>query len=318
MKYDRYLKRVERLDQYCSAFKSNSQGKFDVTLVNYRAMFIDKAKLLICSVPKASSSTWLNMMMDLEEYTNLVNRPVVSDVDPIWERISLTQNLENSTLVAERFQTYTKFFIARNPFTRILSAYTSKFTQKQYPYENMYAPKIIKANYLSHLKPDLIEKVRTYLKGTMHNNSKLELEDNIIQQIKRLDAGEGNYNIAFIEFLNYLIADIAESGRDSLDHHWAPVTIVCNPCTVRYDFIVKFETLQEDSEVLLDYVQAHYSHRNTVEFPRRSPTIDSNRCNEAFKEIPVEVKEKIYQLYKEDFIFFDYQYNGDDLTGGMC
>ena len=99
-------------------------------------MFIDKAKLLICSVPKASSSTWLNMMMNLEEDTNLVNRPIVSDVDPIWERISLTQNLNNSTHVAERFQTYTKFFIARNPFTRLLSAYTSKFTQKQYPYEN--------------------------------------------------------------------------------------------------------------------------------------------------------------------------------------
>ena len=318
IEYNRYLKRVERLDQYCSAFESNSQGKFDVTLVNNRVMFIDKAKLLICSIPKASSSTWLNMMMNLEEDTNLKTRTMVSRDDPIWERISLTQNLENSTLVAERFQTYTKFFIARNPFMRLLSAYTSKFTNKQYPYENKYAPKIIKANYLSHLKPDLIEKVRTYLKGGMHTISKLELEDSIIQQLKRLDAGEGNYNITFIEFLNYLIADIAESGRDSLDHHWAPVTIVCNPCTVRYDFIVKFETLQEDSEVLLDYVQAHYSHNNTVQFPRRSPQIDSNRCNEAFKEIPVEVKEKIYQLYKEDFIFFDYQYNGDDLTGDMC
>ena len=126
---------------------------------------------------------------------------------------------------------------------RLLSAYTSKFTQKQYPYENKHAPKIIKANYLSHLKPDLIETMRTYLKGGVNTGSTMELEESVIQQIKRLDAGEGNYNITFIEFLNYLIADIAQSGRDSLDHHWAPVTIVCNPCTVRYDFIVKSETL---------------------------------------------------------------------------
>ena len=140
--------------------------------------------------------------------------------------------------------------------------------------------RIIKANYLSHLKSDLIEELRAHLKEGM----KLELEESIMQQIERLDAGEGNYNITFIEFLNYLIGDIAESGRDSLDYHWAPVTIVCNPCTVRYDFIVKFETLQEDSELLLDYMQAHYSHNNTVEFPRRSPTIDSNRCNEALRK----------------------------------
>ena len=93
LKYDRYLKRIKRLDQYCSAFESNSQGKFDVTIVNYRAMFIDKAKLLICSVPKASSSTWLNMMMNLEEDTNLKTRTMVSRDDPIWKRISLTQNL---------------------------------------------------------------------------------------------------------------------------------------------------------------------------------------------------------------------------------
>ena len=85
----------------------------------------------------------------------------------------------------------------------------------------MHAPKIIKASYLSHLKPDLIETVRTYLEGGVNTSSTMELEKSVIQQIKRLDARVGNY-----KFLNYLIADIAESGRDLLDHHWALVTIV--------------------------------------------------------------------------------------------
>ena len=310
VRHEHLHKRIRRVEKYCSAFLPVNQGRYKFGKGYYSVLFNDKVELLQCIVQKVSSSTWVDM------FTNLIREKVnkngkgIPESHPIWNKISLSKNCDDTRLVAQRYQTYTKFLITRHPFERLLSAYTSKFTQGQDWYENTYAPDIITANYLSDLKRDLVKEVREKLKRG-ENTSNTELDASTIQQIKRLDAGVGNYKITFLEFLNYIILQITDFGRKSLDYHWAPITVVCDPCTIRYDVIAKFETLHEDSQIILDYVQDNTPNLN-VSFPKRNASITEDLCNKAFKDIPLRVRTALYRFYKEDFILFGYQYYGEN------
>ena len=320
MKYEHYYKRIERIEKYCGAFASNSHGVYAFTNGPNAVMFNDETKLLHCTVPKVSSYTWTTLFINLLDF-NLYD--YINPYDDMFaflkqyskrNETSLIYSSTDKRLVAKRFQTYTKFLITRNPFERLLSAYTNKFQSNNLAYEYKYGPKIIIANYLSHLTKDLIETVSNKLN---EGETNLGLEASVIQQIVRLGVGEGNYNITFGEFLNFIIQTVAESGIESLDYHWVPITIVCNPCTVRYDLIVKFETLYEDSQEILDYAQTNVTH-DKVQFPKRDHLITKDRCNEAFLNIPRDVRNKLHELFKEDFILFDYKYNGENSNNEFC
>ena len=312
----KYLhKRRSRLEKYCSAFPSVNQGRYNFGKGYYSVLFNDNVQLLQCMVQKVSSSTWVDVFIWLIREKIGKKRYALPASHPIWKKISLVHNCNDTRRMAQRYQTYTKFLITRNPFERLVSAYTSKFTQGQDWYEMTYAPDVIIANYLSNIKNVLVNEVREKLKrGESILNS--ELNENIIQQIKRLDAGVGNFKITFSEFLNYIIVQSTVFGRKSLDYHWAPITVICDPCTIRYDIIAKFETLHEDSKIILDYVQANTSQK--VNFPKAEPNITGDRCNEAFRDIPLSVRNSLYRVYKEDFILFDYLYRGENSNKTYC
>ena len=307
--------RSQRLEKYCNAFPSVNQGRYHFGLGYYTVLFNDRVELLQCMVQKASSSTWVWMFIELVG-GKVEKDKAIPESHPVWNTISLSKNCNDTKRMAQRYQTYTKFLITRHPFERLFSAYTDKFTKGQEWYENKFAPAIIITNYLIHLKQGVVREVREELKRG-ENISNTELDRKTVQQIKRLDAGAGNYKITFSEFLNYIITQIREHGRKSLDYHWAPITVVCDPCVIRYDVIAKFETLYEDSQSILDYVQGNSSFPR-VSFPKSNPKITEDRCNEAFKDIPLEVRNSLYQSYKEDFVLFDYQYYGKNSNKKYC
>ena len=316
VKYKRYYKRIERLEKYCTVFPSVSQGRYNLVTGLHPVLFNDKAQLLQCQVQKASSSIWVHIFLNLLEGETMEGIPDVPLTDPMWGALSLVSNFSDIRLVAKRYQTYTNFLTTRNPFERLLSAYIDKFTKKNEIFENSFAANIIKANYLSSLNPELIESVREELKNGSYDLSK-GLEETVTQQIRRLDAGFGNFQITFGEFLNYIVVFASEFGRNLLDYHWAPLTVMCDPCTIRYDFICKFETLYEDSQTILSYIQTNFDN-DIVTFPKQTPNTTVDRCNEAFLTIPLDVRKRLYQIYKEDFILSDYEYNGESPDNKFC
>ena len=300
IKNKRYSNRIQRIEKYCSEFPSQERYVYGEGLP--AVLYSDKAKLLACSVPKVASTNWANMFFKMFQLTSNVATKVTGLAKFEW--IALKFNDSDERLVAMRYQTYTKFFISRNPFERLLSAYVDKFTTKNNYYEPTFAPEIIQANYLTHLDEELIKQTRKNLKEG-NTDPILGLTDHVIQQIKRLEAGLGNYNITLMEFLNYILVISAQSGRESLEYHWRPITLICNPCKVRYDFIAKFETLYEDSQLLLNYVQPNFA-QNTLQFPKFDSAISKDQCYEAFVNIPRDMRNKLYRIYEEDFILFGY------------
>lgn len=45
----------------------------------------------------------------------------------------------------------------------------------------------------------------------------------------------------FPEFVSYLLDEI--KAKKELDMHWTPITNFCTPCQVKFNVIVKFESL---------------------------------------------------------------------------
>ncbi|KAI6647109.1 hypothetical protein LOD99_8846 [Oopsacas minuta] len=137
------------------------------------------------------------------------------------------------------------------------------------------------------------------------------VDDSIIQQIRRMNVEYGKSQITFLEFLNFVVYTFRNKGIESLDDHWKPISYFCDLCAIKYDIIAKFETLKEDSDAILNYVQRNNPNHN-VTFPDDDPYTTFDRCNEAFKIVPLHVRRSLYELFKEDYLLFDYEYRGDD------
>ena len=204
-----------------------------------------------------------------------------------------------------RYQTYTKFLIVRHPFSRLFSAYKDKFIINFQYGDSSFSDKIIRLNYLSNMTKTSIVRMRQELKrgGNKLTNG---LSDNIIKQLRRLDSKAGNFKITFLEFLNFLISKEDPNRFKGYDDHFNPAYIVCNPCSIRYDIIAKYETLLNDSNLILDYVKTHHDHN--VSFPKPNSITSSDSCNSAFKDLPLTVRRSLYEMFKEDFLIFGYEY----------
>ena len=102
----------------------------------------------------------------------------------------------------------------------------------------------------------------------------------------------------------------------------------CIPCAIDYDVIIKFETLEEDSQYLIE--QCHLEdklkviHENAAPTGARTPQgqknkskkgksgqpavkpSDNSKTLEFFKDIDKEKIKQLYEHYKFDFQIFDY------------
>ena len=294
--YERYL----TMNKYCNSPLTKIDDLYDVMGSFYRVRLSDTFKLLQCALLKVASSTWFFDILRPLEGLKEEKYPFPT----LWHKLALKFGINNPELTAMRYQTYTKFLIVRHPFSRLFSAYKDKFVVA-FQYGDRMADKIIRQNYLSNMTQTSIVQMRQELKRG-GNELTSGLSDNIVKQLRRLDSKAGNFKITFLEFLNFLISKKGPNGFTVGDDHFDPVYIVCNPCAIRYDIIAKFETLLNDSNLILNYVKTHHDHN--VSFPKSNSITSSDSCNKAFKDLPLTVRRSLYEMFKEDFLIFGYEY----------
>ncbi|XP_069063786.1 carbohydrate sulfotransferase 9-like [Pleurodeles waltl] len=62
-------------------------------------------------------------------------------------------------------------------------------------------------------------------------------------------SNESEGPLTFIEFVRFILQEPPKHS----DIHWRPMSLLCDPCNIRYDIIGKFENLKQDSNhVLMD------------------------------------------------------------------
>ena len=59
--------------------------------------------------------------------------------------------------------------------------------------------------------------------------------------------------------------------------------------------------------MILDYIQANNKMNPRMYFNLFEPQTSSGSCTQAFKQIPIDIRRKLFEIYKHDFGMFGYK-----------
>ena len=105
-------------------------------------------------------------------------------------------------------------------------------------------------------------------------------------------------NITFDEFLNYVI----NIGKGYWNEHWQTYDKLCHPCGIQYDFIGRFENLEEEANFVLSGI----SRKPGVLFPHVQPSSTLSKLSFYFLQIPRERLDKVLRIFSGDSEMFGY------------
>ncbi|XP_048453949.1 carbohydrate sulfotransferase 10 [Rhincodon typus] len=174
--------------------------------------------------------------------------------------------------ITKRLKTYFKFFIVRDPFERLISAFKDKFL-KNPRFEPWYR---------HNIAPAIIQKYRrnrTETKG-------LQFDD-------------------FIRYLgdpNHKWLDV-KIGEPII--HWATYVELCAPCEIKYNIIGHHETLEKDAP----YILKKAGMSNLVSYPPIPPGITAynrTKVEQYFSGIGKREIKRLHARFQGDFKLFGY------------
>nr|XP_046249577.1 carbohydrate sulfotransferase 8-like isoform X1 [Scatophagus argus] len=229
----------------------------------------DRSKLLYCEVPKAGCSNWKRVLMVLGGSATST-RDIPHDAAHYANNLRRLESYDHAD-IADRLHSYTKVLFVREPFERLVSAFRDKFESPNSYYHPVFGRPII-------------SRYRT----------------NATRTALRTGAG-----VTFREFVQYLLDVRRPVG---MDIHWEPVSQLCNPCLLRYNFIGKFESLEEEANFLLQSIGAP---RNLTfpDFKDRNPRAErtsSKITQRYFAQLNSTERQKAFDFYYMDYLMFNY------------
>lgn len=260
--------RRELMRNMCSKYKSHTSRT--ITREHVRMIYVeDRYKLLYCEVPKAGCSNWKRTLMVLAGLAS-DTRTISHDTAHYKNHLKRLDSFDYNGIM-HRLQTYTKVVFAREPLERLVSAYRDKFENPNRHYHSVYGRPII-AKYRPHPSPEA------------------------------LSTGNG---VTFTEFVQYLLDVHRPVG---MDIHWNLVDNLCHPCLIDYNFIGKFENMQEESNFLLRLMKAP---RNLTlpQFKDRNPKdqkTSSEITEKYFAQVSPWQRQRVYDFFYMDYQMFNY------------
>ncbi|XP_063165134.1 carbohydrate sulfotransferase 11 isoform X2 [Candoia aspera] len=263
--------RRDQVTETCRANSMSSRKRRVLTPNDLKHLVVDEDhELIYCYVPKVACTNWKRVMMVLTgrgKYTDPMEIP--ANEAHVSSNLK-TLNQYSIPEINHRLKNYMKFLFVREPFERLVSAYRNKFTQKyNTSFHKRYGTKIVKRQ-----------------------------RKNATQEA--LHKGD---DVKFEEFVAYLI-DPQTQREEPFNEHWQTVFSLCHPCHIHYDLIGKYETLEEDSNYILQLAGVG----NYLKFPTyaKSTRTTDEMTTEFFQNISSEYQTQLYEVYKLDFLMFNY------------
>lgn len=108
---------------------------------------------------------------------------------------------------------------------------------------------------------------------------------------------------SFTEFLLF----IAKEKR--FDEHWAPFFDTCQPCSIDYDYIFKFDSLSSEYNFFItENSLSNYLNYIKVDRENTSSQGITNdlMAKKYYKEVPASLLLSIFKIYELDFLLFSY------------
>ena len=192
------------------------------------------------------------------------------EIEKVHGSVLRTLNTFQQKDITMRLQTYTKMLVVREPLQRLVSAYRDKFENPNTYYHPSFGIPII-------------SKYRA-------NASK-----------EALRTGDG---VTFQEFIQYLLDVYRPVG---MDIHWETVNKLCHPCLLDYDFIGKFEHIEEEADFLLRMMGApdNLTLPTSKDLKPNDERTSMHLTHQYFAQINASDIQKVYDFYYMDYLMFN-------------
>ncbi|GCB85637.1 hypothetical protein scyTo_0026363 [Scyliorhinus torazame] len=230
----------------------------------------DRHRLLYCEVPKAGCSNWKRVLMVLAGRA-AATAQIQHAAAHHGNALRRLDSFDRDGMWL-RLRTYTKLLFVRDPLDRLVSAFRDKFEQPNAYYHPVFGTAII-ARYRHNATPEAL----------------------------RTGAG-----VTFPEFVQYLLDSRRPVG---MDIHWEPVSRLCSPCLLHYDFIGHFESLETEADAVLHLIGAprnltypRFKDRHAQE-ERTSPRVSRRYL----AQLPPADRHRVFHFYQTDYTMFNYR-----------
>lgn len=267
--------RRKLMKEICAKYKSSISRT--ITHHHVKHLYVeDKYKLLYCQVPKAGCSNWKRTLMVLAGQAPNA-QSIKHDTVHYGHHLKTLDSFDRQGIM-HRLETYTKVLFVREPLERIVSAYRDKFENPNNYYHSLFG------------KP-IISKYR------------------VNPSWAALKTGSG---VTFKEFVQYLLDVHRPVG---MDIHWEQVNQLCNPCLIDYDFIGKFENMDEESNFVLRLSGAP-PNITLPSFKDRNPSdtrTSMQITQKYFSQVSMLERQRVYDFYYMDYLMFNYSKPFKDL-----
>uniref|UniRef100_A0A8C4RXS2 Carbohydrate sulfotransferase n=1 Tax=Erpetoichthys calabaricus TaxID=27687 RepID=A0A8C4RXS2_ERPCA len=266
---ERQQKRKSFLLNTCTLYNNSKTQRISLSQMVSRIYVEDKYKILYCEVPKVGCSNWKRILMVLNGKAQSATQIVHKDVH--YGKHLQRLSSFNISGIQQRLNSFTKIIVVRDPMERLVSAFRDKFEHPNSYYHPQYGKIIIK-----------------------------KYRKNATQEA--LNSGSG---VTFKEFVQYILG---LSPAAIIDTHWNTINKLCFPCFINYDFIGKFETLEDDANYILRSIGAP-TFLKFPSFKDRHPT-DEKTSFSIVKEYMLQLSEKeknlLFSFYSMDYLMFNY------------
>lgn len=246
------------------------KSEFSSILVN------DPHGFMYCQIPKVACTNWRRVLLVLTGYYNTTKGSQLraTDVHDSYDKHLTYLSDLSAGGISYRLRNYKKFLFVREPFQRLVSAFRNKILSSKNEYFFQRFGRII---------------LKRYRNRSMSENSMRKA------------------TIKFSEFVRYLI-DVP-TRKVSLNDHWGHFSPLCHPCSIKYDFIGKYETLERDAHFIL----RNLTPKHDVRFPSRNDTYKHAQTGidlvtKYFNTLSPASINKLWMMYRRDYYLFNYSY----------
>lgn len=256
------------------------RGSLDFQALNH-IIVDDTHRIMYCYVPKVACSNWKRIFLHMTGMFDYLRPEHLKHNDVHFTYRSKLNILSDYSTrsIYERLFSYKKFLFVRHPLERLLSAYRDKLAGVGF-------------------EDPTYQNVASIIYEKYHQNQTLGSQANIT--VKRGD-------VSFVDFVKYLVED-DNIGRGVYNEHWERQIRLCNPCVIDYDYIGKYETLEEDA----NWILAQTGLSQKYSFPKRSSFYNNTKTiqtvSDYYSKVPAIYTRKLWKLYKNDFLMFDYKF----------
>ncbi|XP_044781598.2 carbohydrate sulfotransferase 10 isoform X3 [Bubalus bubalis] len=269
-----YTQRLELMRNVCreDALRNLSHTAVSKFVLD-RIFVCDKHKILFCQTPKVGNTQWKKVLIVLNgAFPSIEEIPenVVHDHEKNGlPRLSSFSEAE----IQKRLKTYFKFFIVRDPFERLISAFKDKF---------VHNPRF-EPWYRHEIAPGIIRKYRRNRTETRG----IQFED-FVRYL-----GDPNHRWLDLQFGDHII-------------HWVTYVELCAPCEITYSVVGHHETLEDDAPYILreagiDHLVAYPT------IPLGITAYNRTKVEHYFLGISKRDIRRLYARFEGDFKLFGYQ-----------